>query len=142
MGSRGTHPTLGRQCTFTSPDRHTTSNVYLGCVGTGGKSSSDATCDQDLYGVDETRPAVDWNETSSPTGTANTARPCARRQSSAQAAVSVNSEVTTANNETDAPTTSGQSSLEPASAVQHFKSSLVKTASPQTVPHLQSEETT
>ena len=95
-----------------------------------------------IYGVDETRPVVDWNEPSSPTGTASTARPCARRQSSAQAAVSVNSEVTTAKNETDAPTTSGQSSLEPASAVQHFRSSLEKTASPQTVPHLQSEETT
>ena len=40
-----------------------------------------------IYGVDETRPVVDWNEPSSPTGTASTARPCARRQSSAQAAV-------------------------------------------------------
>ena len=94
------------------------------------------------YGVDETRPVVDLNETSSPTGTANTARPCARRQSSAQAAVNVNSEVTSANNETDPPTTSGQSSFQPASAVQPFKASLVKTASPKIVSHLQSEETT
>ena len=94
------------------------------------------------YGVDETRPLVDWNETSSPTGTANSARPCARRQSSAQAAVNVNSDVTSANNKTDAPTTSGQSSLEPDSSAQHFQSSRVKTTSPKIVSRLQSEETT
>ena len=94
------------------------------------------------YGVDETRPLVDWNETSSPTGAANSARPCARRQSSSQAAVNVNSEVTSANNETDVPTTSGQSSLEPDSSAQHFQSSRVKTPSPKIVSRLQSEETT
>ena len=86
------------------------------------------------YGVDETRPLVDLNETPSPTGTSNGAHPCARRQSSAQAAANVNSEATSANNETDAPTMSGQSSFQPASEVQHFKLSLVKTASPKIVP--------
>ena len=94
------------------------------------------------YGVDETRPLVDLNETSSPTGTSSGAHPCARRQSSAQAAATVNSEATSANNETDAPTMSGQSSFQPASVEQHFKSSLVKTASRKIVSHLQSEETT
>ena len=70
------------------------------------------------YGVDETRPVADLTETSSPTRTANTARPCVRRQSSAQAAVNVNLEATTVNNQTDPPTTSSQSSFQPASPSQ------------------------
>ena len=94
------------------------------------------------YGVDETRPLVDLNETSAPTGTSSGAHPCARRQSSAQAAVNVKSEATSANNETEAPTMSGQSSFQPASVEQHFKSSLAKTASRKIVSHLHSEETT
>ena len=94
-----------------------------------------------IYGVEETRPIVDWQQPPSPTVPSKGAYPCTRRQSSAQAAANVNSEPTISNNETDSPTMSGQSSSQPASEVQHFKPSRVKTASPKIVSQLQSEET-
>ena len=141
MGSRSTHPTLGRHCTLTSPHRHTTSNVCVGLVGRGSKNSSDATCDLDLWGGRnkaasrlERNFCTDWDiKRRAPLRTT----PEQRSGSSY-----VKSEATSANNETEAPTMSGQSSFQPASVEQHFKSSLAKTASRKIVSHLHSEETT
>ena len=100
------------------------------------------------YGVDETRPIVDLQQTPSPrrasqilaqelSGSGRT-----RRQSSAQAAAGVNSEPTISNNQVDSRTMSGKSSSQPASEVQHHKPSCTKTASPNTVSQAQSEDAT
>ena len=123
------------------------------------------------YGVDETRPIVDLQQTPSPRVTSIGSKLLGHKwrqaedesvgaeasqilaqelsgsgrtrcQSSAQAAAGVNSEPTISNNQVDSRMMSGKSSSQPASEVQHHKPSCTKTASPNTVSQAQSEDAT